>query len=68
MYMTKLELPPIALSDLPEATKDYILGLCNGSDLTPEEVVRRVLNNAALPFMPPPAASMPVETSEARAA
>lgn len=47
-----LSLPPIALDSLPEATKDYILGLCNGSDLTPEEAVRRVLNGAARPFLP----------------
>ena len=47
-----LSLPPIALDSLPEATKDYILGMCNGSDLTPEEAVRRVLNGAARPFLP----------------
>jgi hypothetical protein len=47
-----LSLPPIALDSLPEATKDYILGMCNGSDLTPQEAVRRVLNGAARPFLP----------------
>ena len=47
-----LSLPPIALDSLPEATKDYILGLCNGADLTPEQAVRRVLNGAARPFLP----------------
>jgi len=47
-----LSLPPIALDSLPECTKDYILGMCNGSDLTPEEAVRRVLNGAARPFLP----------------
>jgi hypothetical protein len=26
--------------------------MCNGSDLTPEEAVRRVLNGAARPFLP----------------
>lgn len=50
-----LSLPPIALDSLPEKTKDYILGICNGSDLTPEQAVRRVLNQAARPFLLPSA-------------
>jgi hypothetical protein len=53
MHMSaQLALPPIALDSLPERTKDFILGICNGSDLTPEEAVRRVLNQAALPVSP----------------
>jgi len=68
-YMSaQLALPPIALDSLPERTKDFILGICNGSDLTPEEAVRRVLNQAALPYAPEPVASAAFASPEASAA
>lgn len=60
----QLALPPIPLAALPERTKDYILGLCNGSGLTPEQAVKRVLDRAA-GVCPPPA--VPAGTSESEA-
>jgi hypothetical protein len=62
-----LSLPPIALDSLPERTKDYILGICNGSDLTPEQAVRRVLNQAARPFLLPSATTTTTTTTGATA-
>ena len=49
-----MTLTPIPLAALPERTKDYILGLCNGSGLTPEQAVKRVDDRAA-GVCPPPA-------------
>lgn len=59
-----MTLPPIPLAALPERTKDYILGLCNGSGLTPEQAVKRVLDRAA-GACPPPAVPAPT-SSEAQ--
>ena len=42
-----LSLPPIALEDLPESTKDFLLALCNQEDIAPEEAMRRTLDLAA---------------------
>jgi hypothetical protein len=49
MHMTTpyLSLPPIALEDLPESTKDFLLALCNQEDIAPEEAMRRTLDLAA---------------------
>lgn len=59
-------LPPIALADLPEGTKDYILGLCAADpELTPGEAVRRILDRAAGTYLPPAEAQR--ETSVALA-
>lgn len=45
---TKLTLPPIALSDLPESTKDFILASANvGVGKTPIEVIKAILDQAA---------------------
>lgn len=41
-----LLLPPIALSDLPESTKDFILAASN-TGKTPAEVIREILDDAA---------------------
>jgi hypothetical protein len=42
-----LRLPPISLSELPEATKDYVIALCNQHRVTPEEALKMILDNAA---------------------
>jgi hypothetical protein len=37
----------IDIAALSGRTKDYILAVCNGSDLTPEEAVKRILDASA---------------------
>lgn len=61
---TKLSLPPIALSDLPEATKDFLLASANaGEGKTPIQVIKEILDQAAT------RAGFPVKSSqEGRAA
>lgn len=43
---TKLQLPPIALSDLPESTKDYILA-ASSAGKNPVDVILEILDRAA---------------------
>lgn len=47
MSADKLTLPPIRLVDLPERTKDYLLALCNQDHCSPEEAMKKTLDNAA---------------------
>lgn len=42
-----MTLPPIALADLPERTKDFILAFCNQHHCTPEEAMKQTLDLAA---------------------
>jgi len=63
--MDSLTLPPIALSALPERTKDFILGVAGASEVPPQEAIKRVLNRAAAPFDPAPAAPVIGSTEDA---
>ena len=53
---TKLELPGIALSELPEGTKDYVMAI-SGTGKTIPETMKEILNAAAAAagFTPQPA-------------
>ena len=44
---TRLTLPPIPLSELPEGTKDYILAKSNQDNVPPMLTIKGVLNRAA---------------------
>ena len=47
MSTPNLTLPPIALSALPERTKDFLIALCNQENIAPEEALKRTLDLAA---------------------
>lgn len=57
----RMTLPPLALCDLPEPTKDYLLALCHQQRLTPEQALKRVLDASAASagFLPMPNAAVP---------
>lgn len=42
-----MTLPPVALSELPERTKDYLIALCNRDGITPAEALKLTLDAAA---------------------
>lgn len=56
---SRMTLPPVELSDLPERTKDFLIALCNQENITPAEGLKRVLDTAAqrAGFSPMPPAS-----------
>lgn len=47
MNAPTMTLPPIALADLPEKTKDFILALCNRDNITPAEAMKQTLDASA---------------------
>lgn len=47
MSTQTLSLPPIALAQLPERTKDFLLALCNQEHCSPEEALKLTLDRAA---------------------
>lgn len=42
-----MTLPPVALSELPERTKDYLIALCNRDGITPAAALKLTLDAAA---------------------
>jgi hypothetical protein len=54
-----LTLPPVPLNKLREKTKDYLLGLASANQMTPEQVIERVLDRAADAQLPPPVVNSP---------
>lgn len=42
-----MTLPPVALSDLSERTKDFLLALCNRDNCSPEQAMKKVLDASA---------------------